>query len=139
MKYLLDTNAITAILYNRTSPVLRQVRRHDNADIGISAIVAYELYFGAFRSRQKDRNLSIIDSVWFQTVEFGRKDARHAAEIRALLESKGTPIGPYDLLIAGQARARALTLVTHNIREFRRVPGLHVVDWERDRGPKLVT
>ena len=139
MKYLLDTNAVTAFLYNRRSPVLRHVRRHEKDAIGISSIVFHELYFGVFLSRQKDRNLAIIESISFEIVEFGPRDARHAAEIRAYLTAKGTPIGPYDLLIAGQARARALTLVTHNVREFRRVPGLHVVDWERERGPKLVT
>ncbi len=139
MKYLLDANAVASFLNDRHSPILRQVRRHERDDIGISAIVAFELYFGAFRSARKDHNLAGIDSLWFEILDFGPQDARHAGEIRALLASRGTPIGPYDLLIAGQARARALTLVTHNIREFRRVPGLHVVDWERDRGPKLVT
>jgi tRNA(fMet)-specific endonuclease VapC len=63
-------------------------------------------------------------------LEFDEEDARHAGEIRAQLASKGTPIGPFDVLIAGQARARELTLVTHNTSEFRRVPGLKVEDWK---------
>jgi tRNA(fMet)-specific endonuclease VapC len=62
-------------------------------------------------------------------VSFDAEDAQHAGEIRAQLASMGTPIGPYDALIAGQARARQLMLVTHNIREFVRVPGLQVEDW----------
>ena len=139
MKYLLDTNAAASILNGRRSPIDRQARRHEPGDIGISTIVIYELYFGAAKSQRKQQNRARIDALRFPLVDFDRDDARYAGEIRAFLIARGTPIGPLDILIAGQARARALTLVTHNIREFRRVPGLHVVDWERDRGPKLVT
>ena len=138
MKYLLDTNVVAAI-FKQNSAVLRQVRRHDAADIGIPVVVAHELYFGAYLGRQTDRNLSFIERMGFEAVDLNTDDARHAGEIRALLALRGTPIGPLDVLIAGQARARALTLVTHNVSEFRRVPGLHMVDWERSRGPKLVT
>jgi tRNA(fMet)-specific endonuclease VapC len=62
-------------------------------------------------------------------LSFDVEDARHAGAIRAELAAAGTPIGPYDALIAGQARARCLVLVTHNVREFARVPGLQVEDW----------
>jgi tRNA(fMet)-specific endonuclease VapC len=64
-------------------------------------------------------------------LEFDKEDARRSGQIRALLASKGTPIGPYDVLIAGQAIARNLTLITHNTDEFRRVPGLRIEDWQR--------
>jgi tRNA(fMet)-specific endonuclease VapC len=63
-------------------------------------------------------------------IEFDQEDARQAGEIRATLAAAGTPIGPYDVLIAGQARARSLVLVTRNTGEFSRVGGLHVEDWE---------
>jgi tRNA(fMet)-specific endonuclease VapC len=63
-------------------------------------------------------------------LEFDKEDARQAGEVRALLASRGTPIGPYDVLIAGQAKARNLTLVTHNTDEFGRVPGLRCDDWQ---------
>ena len=63
-------------------------------------------------------------------LEFDEDDARCAGEIRDLLRRAGTPIGPYDTLIAGQALARDLTLVTHNTREFSRVSGLRLEDWE---------
>ncbi|MFJ1260290.1 PIN domain-containing protein [Cupriavidus sp. CuC1] len=63
-------------------------------------------------------------------LDFDREDARHAGELRAALAAVGTPTGPYDVLTAGQARARALTLITHNTREFQRVAGLRVEDWE---------
>ena len=66
----------------------------------------------------------------FPVLEFDQEDARQAGEIRAHLASKETPIGPYDVLIAGQAKARKLTLVTHNATEFRRVPNLKVEDWK---------
>ena len=71
-----------------------------------------------------------VDALQFSVLEFDQEDARHAGEVRAHLASKGTPIGPYDVLIAGQARARKLTLVTHNTTEFQRVPGLKVEDWK---------
>jgi predicted nucleic acid-binding protein len=68
--------------------------------------------------------------VQFPVLEFDQEDARQAGEIRAHLASKGTPIGPYDVLMASQAKARKLTLVTHNTTEFTRVPGLKVEDWK---------
>ena len=72
-----------------------------------------------------------VDALQFPVLKFDQENARHAGEVRAHLASKGTPIGPYDVLIAGQARARKLTLVTHNTTEFQRVPGLKVEDWKR--------
>jgi tRNA(fMet)-specific endonuclease VapC len=74
--------------------------------------------------------LGQIDALRFEIVEFDQEDARRAGEIRAALAKAGAPIGPYDVLIAGQALARSLTLVTHNVREFGRVEGLVVEDWE---------
>jgi tRNA(fMet)-specific endonuclease VapC len=70
-----------------------------------------------------------VDALQFPVLEFDQEDARQAGEVRVNLASKGTPIGPYDVLIAGQAKARKLTLVTHNTTEFQRVPGLKVEDW----------
>ena len=66
----------------------------------------------------------------FEVLEFDREDALHSGQLRAELALSGTPIGPYDVLIAGQAIARGLTLITHNLREFQRAPGLQVDDWE---------
>jgi tRNA(fMet)-specific endonuclease VapC len=71
-----------------------------------------------------------VESLRFTVLEADQDDARHAGEIRAQLASRGTPTGPYDVLIAGQARARKLTLVTHNTTEFTRVQGLKVEDWK---------
>jgi tRNA(fMet)-specific endonuclease VapC len=66
----------------------------------------------------------------FEVLDFDRENARQAGELRTRLAAAGTPIGAYDVLIAGQALARALTLVTHNTGEFQRVPGLRIEDWE---------
>ena len=131
MRYLLDTNAIIALLNDTTSPIARRVRRHAPRDFGVSALVIHELYDGAFKSQRVEQNVARVDALQFSVLEFDEEDARQAGQIRAQLASKGTPIGPYDVLIAGQARARELTLVTHNTSEFQRVPGLRVEDWKR--------
>jgi tRNA(fMet)-specific endonuclease VapC len=130
MRYLLDTNVVVGLLNDATSSLARRVRREKPSDIAVSAIVMQELFYGAFKSRRRTQNASLLDSIQFEIIEFDKEDARQAAEIRALLASQGTPIGPYDVLIAGQARSRNLILVTHNTDEFRRVPGLRSDDWE---------
>lgn len=130
MRYLLDANAIIALLNDRTSPIARRVRRHAPRDFGVSAVVIHELYYGAFKSQRVEQNVARVDALQFSVLEFDEEDARQAGQIRAHLASKGTPIGPYDVLIAGQAKARELTLVTHNTSEFGRVPGLTVEDWK---------
>ena len=129
MRYLLDTNACIALL-NKTSPPLgKRLRCHAPAEIGLPSVVAFELYYGAFRSRRTERNLGLLDRLAFEIVPLEAADARMAGEIRSRLEAAGRPIGPYDLLIAGQARARGLVLVTANSREFDRVEGLDCEDW----------
>ena len=74
--------------------------------------------------------MSRLDALRFPVVEFDRDDARRAGLIRAELANRGTPIGPYDVLIAGQALNRGLILITRNVREFSRVSGLQIEDWE---------
>ncbi len=130
MRYLLDANAVIALLHDTTSPIARRICRYAPRDVGISAVVLHELYYGAFESQRVEKNLARVGALQFPVREFDREDARRAGEIRAHLASKGTPIGPYDVLIAGQAKARKLTLVTHNTTEFQRVPSLKVEDWK---------
>lgn len=130
MRYLLDANAIIALLNDTTSPIARRVRRHAPRDFGVSAVVIHELYYGAFKSQRVEQNVARVDALQFSVLEFDEEDARQAGQIRAHLASKETPIGPYDMLIAGQAKARELTLVTHNTTEFQRVPGLKLEDWK---------
>lgn len=130
MRYLLDANAVIALLNDTTSPITRRIRRYAPRDIGVSAVVIHELYYGAFKSQRVDKNVARVDSLQFPVLEFDQEDARQAGQVRAHLASKGIRIGPYDVLIAGQAKARKLTLVTHNTTEFQRVPGLKVEDWK---------
>ena len=106
MRYLLDTNACIALLNNSSPPLIERLRRHKPEDIGLPAPVAYELYYGAYKSRHVNRNLELLDRIGFEIVSFDASDARMAGAIRSELEAAGRPIGPYDLLIAGQARAR---------------------------------
>ena len=89
----------------------------------------HELFFGAYKSRRQAQNLALLDALQLQVLEFDKEDARQAGEIRAALAAAGQPIGPYDVLVAGQARARGLILVTNDVREFARVDGLRYEDW----------
>jgi tRNA(fMet)-specific endonuclease VapC len=130
MRYLLDTNVVVALLNDSHSKLAQRARRERLGDMAISAVVAHELFYGAFKSRRTKENVELIDALRFAVLEFDKEDARQAGEIRALLESKGTPIGAYDVLIAGQAVARSMILVTHNTSEFGRVPRLRTEDWE---------
>ena len=135
MRYLLDANAVIALLNDTTSPIARRIRRYAPRDIGISAVVLHELYYGAFKSQRIEKNVARVDALQLPVLEFDQEDARQAGEIRSHLTLKGTPIGPYDVLIAGQAKARKLTLVTHNTTEFQRVSGLRVEDWKGTTSP----
>ena len=130
IKFLLDTNAVISLLNDVNSSLSRRVREHLASDVGISSIVSYELFYGAFKSQRTKRNVALVDCLQFEVLEFVKEDSRFAGEIRAQLTKQGTPIGPYDVLIAGQARARDITLITNNMKEFERVIGLLVEDWQ---------
>lgn len=130
----LDTNVAIALLNNR-QPQIRV--RFDSARattaLGMSIIVYHELMYGAANSARKQENQEKV-SVFvaagnFILLDLAEQDAREAADIRAHLKRQGEPIGPYDVLIAAQARRTGSTLVTANTTEFQRVPGLIVADW----------
>ncbi len=129
MRFLLGTNTVIGLLGGNAG-VLAGVRRYVPQDFGIPAIAAHELFYGAYRSARRAQNLALLDGLPLAVLEFDKEDARQAGEIRAALAATGTPIGPYDVLIAGQALARGLVLVTHNVGEFARVSGLQVEDWQ---------
>lgn len=130
----LDTN-IAIYVMNRRIPsvglrLAEQLRLE--AEIGLPVIALFELRYGYARSTRRgdaERLLAEFLAPGITVLPFEAEDAAHAGDIRADLESKGTPIGPYDCLIAAQARRRDATLVTLNVREFSRVPGLLVMDW----------
>ena len=128
MKYLLDTNAIIALLKGN-QPFLEKLRAHQPSDFGMPSIVVHELFYGAYRSERITENLARVEGLRFEVLAFDHEDARHAGELRAALAKVGTPIGPYDVLIAGQAKARGLTLITKNIREFERANDLLIESW----------
>jgi tRNA(fMet)-specific endonuclease VapC len=129
--HLLDTNAVIALLGRKSPALTERVMESGEGSIGLSSIVAFELYFGAYKSARVSFNLETLRLAMsdFPIVAFEREDAQRSGEIRAGLAAKGTPIGPYDVLVAGQARARDLILVTNNVGEFSRVEGLRVEDW----------
>jgi tRNA(fMet)-specific endonuclease VapC len=130
----LDTNAVIAVLNDRTSPALARIEAAISAGdtLAISSIVLYELWYGAAKSARPQRNAQRITDFLAGPIEvlpFEPADAEEAGEIRAALERAGTPIGPYDVLVAAQARRRDALLVTANEREFARVPRLKFEDW----------
>lgn len=129
MKYLLDTNVVIGLLANRPS-IVTEMRRRSLSEIALSSLVMHELYFGAYKGARTIETLRNYGRLVFSVLPFETDDARFAAEIRAILQRQGTPIGPYDTLLAGQALARGLVLVTRNTREFARVEGLQVENWE---------
>ncbi len=129
-----DTNAVIAVLNSKTSPVRRRLETVFTRDerIHISSLVYAELWHGVYKSAHPERNASRIAdfmSYGIELLEFDADDAREAGMIRADLAKRGTPIGPYDVLIAAQVRRRNAVLVTANGREFARVPGLKIEDW----------
>jgi tRNA(fMet)-specific endonuclease VapC len=130
MRYLLDTNAVIGLLNDPNSKLARRARQERPVNIAIPAVVAHELFYGAFKSQRAAHNIALVDALQFAVIEFDKEDARQAGQVRAFLASKGTPIGPYDVLIAGQALARGMILVTHNMDEFGRVPELRFEDWQ---------
>jgi tRNA(fMet)-specific endonuclease VapC len=134
LNYLLDTNACIAVLKGTPAAVrLRfdaELARQTN--IFISAVVAFELWYGVFKSQRPSSNSKGIQQFFTATMgvlAFDENDAISAGRIRAELASVGTPIGTYDVLIAAQALRRELTVVTANVSEFRRVKGLKWEDW----------
>jgi tRNA(fMet)-specific endonuclease VapC len=130
MAFLLDTNAVIAVLKDRESPIGRRLRECAPGEVFVSAIVLHELFYGAFKSARVAQNVAVVEALRFGVLEFGREDARAAGEVRAALAARGTPIGPCDVLIAGQALARGMVLVTRDAGEFGRVPGLVVEGWD---------
>ena len=128
IRYLPDTNVFIATM-TRANPVVDDRMVAHRSEMGLSSVVLFELYFGAFNSARIQHNLDRIARIGLPMLDLSADDARAAGQVRATLKRAGTPIGQYDLLIAGQAIARDLTLVTNNTREFARVEGLKLADW----------
>ena len=128
MRYLLDTNAIIA-LFKGNKLFLDRLRSHQVWDFGVSSIVMHELLYGAYKSQRRAQNIERVNRLQFPFVDFRLDDAHWAGKLRAQLAMDGMPIGAYDVLLAGQAVARDLTLITNNTREFQRINSLKIEDW----------
>ena len=136
VNYLLDTNACIALIKGDPSSVRTRLRTAVAAGgkVFVSSIVAFELWYGVSKSSQPEANRQRLRAFFAGAITllpFDDEDAQSAGAIRAALEAHGKPIGAYDLLIAGQALHRKITLVTANVAEFARVKGLTWQDWSR--------
>lgn len=131
MKYLLDTNICIYLIKNHPPQVLESFRTHSLSEVAISTITVFELEYGVAKSQQQRRSKAALTKFLqpLNVVNLNSGSARKAAGIRAMFEKKGTPIGSYDLLIAGIALSHDLILVTNNVREFARVEGLDIENW----------
>ena len=131
LRYMLDTNVVSGIVRDPGGIIARRAAAHEPGSIAISVIVAAELRYGAERrgSARLTRQLEAVLTA-IETLPLAAPADRHYGAIRSALERIGRPIGHNDLLIAAHARALDATLVTNNTREFDRVPGLTVEQWQ---------
>jgi tRNA(fMet)-specific endonuclease VapC len=131
MRYLLDANTCIAAMRNHPI-VLQHLAGVVPLDCAISAITRYELWVGVEKSIDPVKESAKVDLLVraFRRLRFGVAAAENAARVRAYLEDQGTPIGPYDTLLAGHALSLSLIVVTANVKEFSRVPGLTVENWQ---------
>jgi len=131
--YLLDTNACIRILNNSPAPLIARLRQHNPEEIYLSSVVKAELIYGAFRSSRAADNLRLLQRFFdpFISLPFDDRCADQYGRIRSALERDGTPICPNDLMIAATVATHDFILVTNNTREFGRVVGLQVEDWEQ--------
>lgn len=130
LRYLLDTNIVIYVLKRRPAELLATF--NDNASrMAISSITLAELLHGAEKSSRVSENLAVVEDFCsrLDVLPYGPKAAQHYGAIRAALEKRGQPIGVNDIHIAAHARSEGLVLVTNNVGEFVRVPGLEVENW----------
>lgn len=132
MTYLLDTNACIEILNDALSAVALKLATVPRGEVALCGIVKAELCFGAFKSARPRANLRLLRAFFeqFDVLPFHDRAIRNFGRIRSQLALQGTPIGPFDLIIAATAVAHSVTLVTHNVREFSRVRQLRLEDWQ---------
>jgi tRNA(fMet)-specific endonuclease VapC len=130
VKFLVDTN-ICIYALKQNPVVLGRLLAQKPVDVGLSVITEAELRTGAAKSTSPTRTARLVENFLrpLTVVDFVSADAVAYAQLRAKLERAGTPIGPLDTLIAAQAMARGLTLVSNNEREFRRIGGLRLENW----------
>ena len=132
MNYLLDSNACIVFLNKRSEKLRQRFELCEAEQILLCSVVKAELFYGAMKSQNPERSLSKVENfcAHFQSLSFGDKAALSYGKIRAELSAKRQPIGANDFMIAAIALANNITLVSHNTREFSRVNGLLLEDWE---------
>ncbi len=134
MKYLLDTNTCIRHLNQRSETITQHLAQTPEEDVALCSVVKAELFFGAMKSQNPEKTLlrqgAFVER--FQSLPFDDPCAVIYGRIRADLQRAGTPIGANDLMIASIALANDLTLITHNTREFARIEGISIEDWEQD-------
>lgn len=130
LKYMLDTNICIFTIKNKPQHV-REVFKMHHGQLCISTVTLMELIYGAEKSSNQARNLVDVEgfAARLEVLKYDQDAAAHTGQLRAELAKAGMTIGPYDHMIAGHARSQGLILVTNNLREFNRVPGLRVEDW----------
>ncbi len=130
ISHLLDTDICILALKKRNRTLLEDLKRHDGR-MAISDVTLFELYYGAEGYEEPDRRVAIVEDFAsrVELLPFDSKAARHAGNIRLVLERAGQMIGAYDVMIAAIARSQGLTLATGNMREFSRVHGMLVEKW----------
>ncbi len=131
MRYMLDTDACIALIKRKPASVIRRLSVLAPGDAGISAITLAELRFGVMKSSAIDGNAAALDDFLLplEIADFGASAAESYGRVRAGLEKAGTPIGPLDTQIGAHALSLGAVLVTNNVREFRRIPGLKIENW----------
>ena len=132
MLYMLDTNACIGIINNKPITLRQKLLQIAVEDVAISQIVLYELEYGVCRSQHQQRNRDNLNQFlkYIQVLDWSTEQSQEAALVRCELMQLGQPIGHYDTLIAAHACSLKATLVTHNTREFEKVQGLLLQDWE---------
>lgn len=130
LKYMLDTNICIYTIKNKPEAVREAFNQH-HGRMCISSVTLMELIYGAEKSANPEKNLRVVEgfAARLEMISYGSDAASHTGQIRAELAKQGTPVGPYDSMIAAHARSLGLILVTNNSREFIRISGLRLEDW----------
>jgi tRNA(fMet)-specific endonuclease VapC len=131
MRYLLDTNICIYLIKKHTPKILERFEMHSTRDVAVSTITLFELQYGVEKSQYRKQSENALEKFLLplNLIDLDYTAAVEAAAIRAQLEKRGLSIGPYDLLIAGIARSKGMTLVTNNMREFKRIADLPLENW----------
>ncbi len=131
MLCMLDTNICIYLIKRKPMHVVDKLRTFDPGKVAVSSITVAELHYGVAKSNQPDRNREALAEFLLplEVLPFDENASYHYGDIRNTLEKMGNVIGSMDLLIAAHARSLSLTLITNNLREFERVPGLRADNW----------